>query len=462
MSLIPVPLIALLSLGAALSAAARPCAPVAPTPCPNCFAVFVMPDTQRYTRLSMQPEGANHLDLVTRYICANRTGWTEPRTGKRMPILMVIQLGDLVDRGDAGEDKAGPLAEWARVDAAFDNLDACDPVVPYLVTTGNHDLAYASYEAPSRGFDRYFGVERWTAQGYGCAGPAKCDWEAGEWFLGGGDPISPQSRNTASGSRKPGPPAEQPGRHRAARIRTPNGMPMLFLGLELAFDYPPAAGRDEGDDSAWPMRTLSLHRDAATVVFHHSMLWASAHPVPRLRWGPETWNSDSIPNPANPAVGGPPLGTAAGMKDVYDRVVAPFPQVRFLFTGHVLTPTRQGDYTIARTDGPPVWAFLRNYQDISPSAKHRKTTNASAVKAYGDGWNVIAAFDPDAGEVRVRSYRIDDVAAYADPPENLEHRGAPAPTACLDTDQGGVPERVLSWDFASGLHPAPGAVPAVD
>lgn len=403
----------------------------------------------------MQPEGANHLDLVTRYICANRTRWTEPRTGKQMPILMVIQLGDLVDRGDAGEDEAGPLAEWTRVDAAFDNLDACDPVVPYLVTTGNHDLAYGSYEAPSRGFEQYFGVDRWKQRGYGCTGPAECDWDAGQWFIGGGDPISTKSRNNASGSQNPGPPAKQPGRHRAARIRAPNGMPMLFLGLELAFDYPPAAAPGEGDDSAWPIRILSLHRDAATVVFHHSMLWASADPVPRLRWGPETWNSDSIPNPPNPAVGGPPVGTADGMKHVYDRIVAPFSQVRFLFTGHVLTPARQGDYTVERTDAPPVWAFLRNYQNVGPTAKNRDPQDPQPVKAYGDGWNVIAAFDPDAREVRVRSYRIDDRAAYADPPRNLEHRGTPAPTACLDADQDGVPERVLTWDFASGLHPGP-------
>ena len=93
--------------------------------CPNCFAVVVMPDTQWYTHALYQPQGAAHLDLVTRYICANRTGWTEPSTGKVMPILMVLQLGDIV--------QTGQVPEWQIADAAFANLDLCVPEVPYVV-----------------------------------------------------------------------------------------------------------------------------------------------------------------------------------------------------------------------------------------------------------------------------------------------------------------------------------------
>jgi hypothetical protein len=63
------------------------------------------------------------------------------------------------------------------------------------------------------------------------------------------------------------------------------------------------------------------------------------------------------------------------------------------------------------------------------------------------GWNVVAVFDPAAREVRVRSYRIDDVESYAEPPLNYDHVGTPAPTECLQTDQNGVGERVISWDF---------------
>ena len=128
------------------------------------------------------------------------------------------------------------------------------------------------------------------------------------------------------------------------------------------------------------------------------------------------------------------------MKDLFDHLFAPYPQVRFLFTGHVLYPTNQADYTIPRVDAPPVWGMLRNYQVTSLGLP-------GAEDNYGVGWNVIAVFDPDAEQVRIRSYRIDDEEAYADPPVNYLHAGEPAPTECFDTDQNGFPERVISWDF---------------
>ena len=36
------------------------------------------------------------------------------------------------------------------------------------------------------------------------------------------------------------------GRHRAGLIRSPAGERFLFMGLELAFDFPPAAAGFEG------------------------------------------------------------------------------------------------------------------------------------------------------------------------------------------------------------------------
>ena len=210
-------------------------------PCESCFAVFVMPDTQSYVRDIYQPAGTAHLDLVTRYICENRLGWTEPSTGKQMAILMVAQLGDIV------QDGANDI-EWQRADAAFDNLDACNPVVPYLAIVGNHDYVNVGrYHAEATGFNQYFGTSRWAP--YQCADPADCDWDAGEWFIGGGDPIPTDSRNNVD--LFPGPATDQPGRHRAALIRAPNGQRFLFLGLEVAFDFPPADHPSEGVSTDW-------------------------------------------------------------------------------------------------------------------------------------------------------------------------------------------------------------------
>ena len=434
-------LAAALAALAGASTAAATCDPIAPVACDDCFAVFVMPDTQNYVQAAYQPEGGAHLDLVTRYLCQNRTAWQEPSTGKVMPILMVVQLGDIVDHPVASEP-AGPLAEWVRADAAFDNLDACDPVVPYVVAAGNHDIDSLRYEGPSVGYDTYFGADRWQNAGYGCQDPSDCDWEAGEWFIGGGDPIAAFSRNNV-GAGSPGPPTAQPGRHRAAVIRAPNGQRFVFLGLEIAFDFPPAApGFEgvEGDDSAWPKQVLADYPGAATIVFHHSLLWTFGPPGTPLRWGPETWHADSLSEPPLPW-DGPIVG---GMEDLWREVVEPFPQVLMLFTGHVLIPNIQGDYTIERPPRPPVHAFLRNFQIESDGAG----------RPYGGGWNLVAAFDPDAGEIRVRSYRIDDTDAYADPPVDHDHDGTPAATECFDTDWAAFGERVIAYDFAPPPVPA--------
>jgi hypothetical protein len=421
--------------------ASAQCTPVAPVACPKCFAVVVMPDTQHYTQLEMQPAGANHLDLVTRYICDHRLAFTEPTTGKTMPILMVAHLGDLVERADRGDPEGDPDAEWNRVTAAFDNLDNCTPNVPYVVTNGNHELQSFTYERTSFGYGNFFGASRWTSRGYGCNALDDCDWEAGQYFLGTGDPIAAFSRNN-DGDGGNGPSSPQVGRHRAALIRAPDGQPFLFLGLEHGFDFPPPLVGNQGteaDDAAWPKQILGLYPKVPTIVLHHSMLWAFAPPDTRLRWGPETWKSDSLTFPSGPQ-DDPNFGTSGGMEAVFDLLLEPYPQVRFLFTGHVYQPTHQADYTIPRKAGAPVWAFLRNFQRVQldlPGLEDR----------YGVGWNVVAVFDPDAEQVRVRSYRIDDVENYATPPVNYDHVGTPQLTECLEMDQGGVGERILEWDF---------------
>lgn len=437
-------LLPILLLLAAREARAQ-CTPVTPVACPNCFAVFVMPDTQHYVEEVTYPGGTNHLDLVTRYVCQHRTSWTEPTTAKTMPILILIQLGDLAQRWHSA-------TEYDRVEAAFANLDQCDPVVPYLVVAGNHDIRASTYERESELFSSHFGPDRWVQQGVACAAPDDCDWSAGQYFIGGGDTITAYSRNHEnSDGGSAGPPTAQIGRHRAAVIRAPNGQPFLFLGLEMAFDFPPVAPGSEPfehDDSAWPKQILALYPRVPTIVFHHSMLWAFPPPDTRIRWGPETWLSDSItPTPGDP--GDPDFGTEGGMKDVFDLLIDPYPQVRFLFTGHVVNPTHQADYTIPRTAGPPVWAFLRNYQWTELGLPGNEDL-------YGVGWNVVAVFDPDAQQVRVRSYRIDDVDAYANPPVDYDHDGAPAATECFDTDQGGIGERIVSWDFKATGATTPG------
>jgi hypothetical protein len=194
---------------------------------------------------------------------------------------------------------------------------------------------------------------------------------------------------------------------------------------------------------------LETHADVPTLVFHHSMLWTFGASDTRLRWGPERWHSDSISKPVGDPENDPEnFALAGGMEDLYRLLIEPYPQVRFLFTGHVYKPAHQADYAIPRPDGGgPVWAFLRNFQRVGLGQQ-------DDTHPYGAGWNVIAAFDPEAEQVRVRSYRIDDAESYARPP-SFDHQGTPVATECLETDQGGVGERIISWNFQVGRGETP-------
>ena len=91
--------------------------------CENCFAVFAIPDTQLYTAadppFEFQPQGGAHFDLIMRWICAHSANWTEPSTGKQMPILITLGLGDMIH-------SSLKVSQWAIASAAYDVLETCD------------------------------------------------------------------------------------------------------------------------------------------------------------------------------------------------------------------------------------------------------------------------------------------------------------------------------------------------
>ncbi len=396
--------------------------PTRAEPCADCYALFVMPDVQFYTTLENQPEGAAHLQLVTRWICSNRVSFTEPATGKQMPILAVIQLGDLVQSGDRDEGGDGTLDEWLRVDAAFDILDDCaGGPVPYLVVPGNHDLHPTNrYQSKSDGYNQLFGTDRWAARQ--CAAPLACNTVAGEWFIGGGDPILANSRNNLDGA--PGPPTDQPSRHRAALLPTPNGQRLLLLGLDLAFDFPPAHHPAEGDDLAWPRSVLTAYTGVPAILFHHTLIGPTGEFVDQVA----SFESDSL----------------FSTRDIWNAL--PDRDSLFLtFNGHWTSviddnsnprSAREADAVLSTNSGLDVFAFFRNYQGVP----HFDRNAVACPKHYGGGWNAIAVFDPGAREIRVRSYRIEDVD------NDCSHDGAPADPADLQMDLQG-PQSIVHYDF---------------
>lgn len=403
------------------------CAPfsVSAAPCDDCFAFMIVPDTQFYTEATKQPRGANHLDLIGRWACAHRD-YVEPSTGKAMPISMVLQLGDLVQNGDLDEGGDGTLDQWERVSAGFDPLDHCaSGPVPYLVVPGNHDYAPANrYQSVTEGYNQFFGASRWGA--YQCADPTDCDADAGEWFIGSGDPIPAFSRNQQGGSA--GPPASQPGRHRAVVIRAPNGQRLLFLGLELAFDFPPAASGAEGDDLVWLQSVIDDYPGVPTFLIHHTLIGPPGGFV-RDETSGSAFESDSM----------------TGTEDIWKQIGAPNDQVLMTFNGHWTAlldvngqpvQIREANATLQTDGGLTAHGLFRNYQGFASSDEN----GDACVGSYGGGWNVMAVFDPGAQEIRVRSFRIDDVD------NDCSHDGVPAAPADLEMDVG-FPEQTFSYAF---------------
>lgn len=389
------------------------CEAAPPQPCPDCFAVFVMPDTQHYTKPSANTtgsgQGAGHFEAMTSWICAHRGAWREPRTGKTMPIALVLHLGDIVDYDSS--------TQWNRADAAFDHLDDCDTgAVPYLLAAGNHDLDVQLYERNSVGYFQHFnadpgfaslGPDRWAS--YRCADPNDCQGGPDDWFIGGGDPIRAGSRNLDLVGGIAGPPQDLPGRHRAGLIRAPNGQRFLFLGLEYEFDHPPQELAGHGNDLDWPANVLTNHPGIHAIVFHHMLL-----------------------NPLSGSLTETAMGAYHGdsrLPTTWDAIVEPTPQVLMTFNGHFTGANRQLDASIPRVAGDPVIGVYRNYQGTEP---------AHGGVAYGGGWNDVAVFDPEAREIRLRSYKIGDVALDGSVLDGEI-------TAC--DYPGGIGERVYPYSF---------------
>jgi hypothetical protein len=387
-SLFAVAVLALVVLGGSALAQGQ-CESAPPQSCPNCFAVFVMPDTQHYTIYAAnqigQGQGQSHFNLMTSWICRHRSSWREPSTGKTMPIAMTIHLGDIVDNDHP--------SQWTRADNAFDKLDACtEGEVPYLVIPGNHDLTNGHYEKRSTGFFQHFnadpafsslGPDRWDA--YRCADPSQCEGGVGDWFVGGGDPIRKNSRNLDLAGGPAGPPEDVPGRHRAGLIRAPNGQRFLFLGLEYEFDHPPeefpSSKPPHGNDLQWPQKVLADYPGVPTILFHHMILNPLSGQFTEAAMG--AYHGDSK------------------LSTLWDAIVEPTPQVLMTFNGHWTGANRQLDAAITRASGGDVIGVYRDYQG---------TQATYGGSAYGGGWNDIAVFDPDSQQIRIRSYRIGDVA----------------------------------------------------
>lgn len=393
----------------------------------DCFAVFVMPDTQYYVEASRNlvctapddatktaafaDEALTHLRRTMTWICANRGGFVDPDSGKQVRIELVLHLGDLIDNNGTGNSQG--MRQWADIHDAFRILDDCPSgPVPYLAVPGNHDWdglagvggGNKNSVVPQRAaettelFDRFFGQDpacsgapsdpeacarSFNKLQHACGGahspippdarassPAAC--RPGQWYLGGGDGSVAETAAPDPGNRIPagsrniallggsgyGPSGRaQRGRHRAGVVYAPRSRsPYLFVGTEFGY------GLEYSSD--WIERLLDVNADVPALLFNHFGLSRKTALVARHRNVFATLEGHWSVNGDASHAASPP---------------SPFPA-----------------YSVP--------AAARNYQDISPPGSALIPAGCNR-NFYGVGLDLIAVVDPDAREMRMRTYQ---------------------------------------------------------
>ena len=118
---------------------------------PENWTMVVVGDTQCYTFCRR-----NHgiLDIMFSWIVNHK---------QTLRIQQVLLTGDLVDQNRRltrrfanGDHQSGPQ-QWQAISRALERLDG---EIPYIVSTGNHDLGYRNSEDRSTELNRYFPADR--------------------------------------------------------------------------------------------------------------------------------------------------------------------------------------------------------------------------------------------------------------------------------------------------------------
>jgi hypothetical protein len=160
------------------------------------------------------------------------------------------------------------------------------------------------------------------------------------------------------------------------RLETPDG-PWLVVALEFA-------PRDAA--VAWARDVLREHADAQAAVVTHAYLYSDGTRYSRERddqhWAPHRYGVAKHPDGAHDG------------EELYRALIAPSPNVRFVFSGHVLNEgaARRTD---VRADGNVCHQILANYQ-------HRREGGASFLRIvrFEDGGTraVVRTYSPHLDE----------------------------------------------------------------
>jgi len=287
-------------------------APVAALP----YTIIAMPDTQFYA--AFYPD---IFDAQTRWIAGERA------LGN---LAFVVHEGDLVDSDDP--------AQWTVAARSMQRLDG---VVPYVISTGNHDYGPGGDGWPmtrSTMIDAYFPV--WKFSQY-------------PWFKGTFDPAHVENNY--------------------ALMDLPGGAGQWLV---VSLEFGP---RDEV--LAWADGIVKKYPTTPAMIVTHAYLYEDNNRYdqaghPEQRWNPHTYPIGMMPGAVNDG------------EEIWQKLVMGNSNIQFVLCGHVIDHG-VGRLTTTRPDGSSVNQILANYQMLDLG---------------GSGYLRVMQFFPATRTVRVRTY----------------------------------------------------------
>ena len=253
----------------------------------DAFAFVVLPDTQYYA--SDHPE---ILEAQTQWILKERAAKN---------LLLVVHEGDIVDKDDP--------RQWTH---ASQSLHELDRVVPYVLSSGNHDYQRSGQIVSRQSMiDRYF---------------PPATFEAMPSFGGTFEPDHIENSFQV--------------------VEAPGG-PWLILSLEFG-------PRDAVLE--WANRIVKQHASMPAIVVTHAYLYSDNTRYDHLTrpdqlWNPHLYLDDAV------------AGSVNDGEEIWRKLIARNDNIRFVLCGHDLDDG-VGRLTSTRPDGSQVHQLLANYQTL--------------------------------------------------------------------------------------------------
>jgi len=251
-------------------------------------------------------------------------------------IQAVLQLGDIVETYD-------DTGQWTN---AWNALRKLDGIVPYVLVPGNHDES-GDLNLRDTIIDNYFA-------------PNTMPWIGGTFETG----------------------------------RIENNYALIDIGshkyLVIGLEWGPRAVA-----LAWANAILKSYAAYPAIIVTHAFLYGNA----RYDWAREganqPWNphASAIDYAARNQV---PVADVHDGEEIYQEIVLPNPNVRMVFSGHVLgdsTFGSAGRVSDLRADGTHIHQMQSNYQTVKKDGQD-----------CGLGYLRILELDPGKKEIRVRTY----------------------------------------------------------